>query len=67
MKFSRPGGTCADADNDPALKRRAIFGLSRWRVLRIKKCSPLILLAETGARYFLICSSGPMTSTFVWA
>jgi hypothetical protein len=28
--FSRPGGTCADADTDPALKRRAIAGLSRW-------------------------------------
>lgn len=28
--FNRPGGTCADADADPALKRRAIVGLSRW-------------------------------------
>jgi restriction system protein len=28
--FSRPGGTLADADDDPALKRRAIFRLSRW-------------------------------------
>jgi hypothetical protein len=30
MNFSRPGGTHANADDDPALKRRAIFGLSRW-------------------------------------
>jgi len=30
--------------------------LSRKRVLRIEKCSPLILLAETGVRYFPICS-----------
>jgi hypothetical protein len=28
--FSRPGGTLADAGDDPALKRRAIVGLSRW-------------------------------------
>src|ERR1035437_8878999 len=28
--FSRPGGTLAGADDDPALKRRAIVGLSRW-------------------------------------
>jgi hypothetical protein len=28
--FSRPGGTLADADDDPALKRRAIVALSRW-------------------------------------
>jgi hypothetical protein len=30
MKFSRPCGTYADAGNDPALKRRAIVGLSSW-------------------------------------
>ncbi|MGB7747796.1 MAG: hypothetical protein WBN75_10970 [Verrucomicrobiia bacterium] len=30
MKFSRPGGTHAGGDDDPALKRRAIIGLSRW-------------------------------------
>jgi hypothetical protein len=30
--FSRPNGTCAGADEDPALKRRAIIGLSRWDV-----------------------------------
>lgn len=29
---------------------------NQWRVLRIEKCSPLILLAETGVRYFPICS-----------
>ena len=28
MNFSRPGGTLAGADDDPALKRRAIVGLS---------------------------------------
>ena len=28
--FSRPGGTLADAGDDPALKCRAIVGLSRW-------------------------------------
>jgi len=28
--FSRPGGTRADADDDPALKRRAIIGMSLW-------------------------------------
>jgi hypothetical protein len=28
--FSRPGGTLAGAGDDPALKRRAIVGLSRW-------------------------------------
>jgi hypothetical protein len=28
MNFSRPGGTHAGADDDPALKRRAIVGLS---------------------------------------
>ncbi len=27
---SRPAGTRAGADDDPALKRRAIVGLSRW-------------------------------------
>jgi hypothetical protein len=27
---SRPCGTCAGADEYPALKRRAIVGLSRW-------------------------------------
>jgi len=30
MNFSRPGGTHAGGDDDPALKRRAIVGLSRW-------------------------------------
>jgi hypothetical protein len=29
---------------------------SRRRVLRIEKCLPLILLVETGVRYFPICS-----------
>ena len=28
--FSRPGGTLAGAGENPALKRRAIVGLSRW-------------------------------------
>jgi hypothetical protein len=28
--FSRPCGTCAGADGYPALKRRAIIGLSPW-------------------------------------
>jgi len=28
--FSRPGGTRADADGYPALKHRAIVGLSLW-------------------------------------
>jgi hypothetical protein len=28
MNFSRPGGTHAGANDDPALKRRAIIGLS---------------------------------------
>jgi hypothetical protein len=28
--FSRPGGTRAGADDNPALKRRAIVALSRW-------------------------------------
>ncbi len=28
--FSRPGGTLAGAGDDPALKRRAIVGMSRW-------------------------------------
>ena len=28
--FSHPVGTRADADDDPALKRRAIVGLPRW-------------------------------------
>jgi hypothetical protein len=28
--FCRPYGTRADANDDPALKRRAIVGLSRW-------------------------------------
>jgi hypothetical protein len=36
MNFSRPGGTCADAGDDPALKRRAIFMSSRWDALRTK-------------------------------
>ena len=30
QSFSRPGGTYAGADADPAFKRRAIAGLSRW-------------------------------------
>ncbi len=30
MEFSRPDGTHAGADDDPAMNRRAIAGLSRW-------------------------------------
>jgi hypothetical protein len=42
MKFSRPCGTRAGADEYPALKRRAIVGLSRWdergRVVAHSEC-----------------------------
>jgi len=30
MNFSRPCGTYSSVTCDPALKRRAIFSLSRW-------------------------------------
>jgi hypothetical protein len=48
---SRPCGTYADADNDPALKRRAIFRLSRWDEQKRSVAVPGHSNARTATRF----------------
>jgi len=48
---SRPCGTYADADNDPALKRRAIVGLSRWDERKRSVAVPGHSNARTATRF----------------
>jgi hypothetical protein len=48
---SRPCGTYAGADNDPALKRRAIFGLSRWDEQKRSVAVPGHSNARTATRF----------------
>jgi hypothetical protein len=51
-RLNRPCGTFSQRRQTPALKRRAIVTMSLWRVLRIEKWSPLILLGEMGEGCF---------------
>jgi hypothetical protein len=51
MIFSRPCGTYTDAGNDPALKRRAIFGLSRWDEQQRSVAVPGHSNARTATRF----------------